>query len=330
MILLIMISITLAVIIAAMFVPLRGSCDLEIKHVKYTKLMNYESGLVWKSFNPSICKYKDGYMICYRCGTCSHKNIIATGIGKIYNTSHIKFMQVDNKFDIINISDPIFDIYRSSKNSIIPSMEDPRIIFHDNHFYVSTTLVKAENIFPVLYVFDREFKCTDILKYSKSEYFKVNEIGKVQKNWCPFIHQGCIYIHTDSYPSWQVWKLTKTLWKCVIKWDSNAFFDDDSWSTRCSTSWKEYTHKTYICAVHLKKFGRLSVTIRTVLVEIDKQTLIPLRRTKLLCLSESHDFIQFASGLEVDSGDVIIALGVNDYKFVITRIKKKDIRWLHK
>ena len=213
-------------------------------------------------------------------------------------------------------------------------LEDPRISFHDNKFYISITeFINKTKIFPSIYVFDNEFNFIHKQDYNWDTYFRSINIkpSMIQKNFCPFVLNNKLLIHTDSFPMWNVFDLN---FNHIVSFNSKEFFLNLKHEIiRCSTSWKSFSEKTFICGLHTKTFAinKFLPTIRTILVEIDKETLIPIRKTKVLCFDRINNArIQFLSGLETDNNNIYLTFGIGDYKITIKRLPKTYVnRLLH-
>jgi hypothetical protein len=215
-------------------------------------------------------------------------------------------------------------------------LEDPRITFFNNYFYVSVTeFINKKNIFPSMYIFDKNFILFKKIEYNWDLYYNIKYPNTkrwsiIQKNWCPFQYKNSLYIHTDSYPNWTVFKFEDNIKRIIVNIDTSTFFDDlNQKLIRCSTSWVDFSDKTFLCGLHTKEFAftRFLPTIRSIFVEIDKKTFKPIRKTKLLCLDFKNDSrIQFLSGMESDDLNIYITFGIGDYKFQIKKISKKYIQ----
>jgi hypothetical protein len=320
-------------------------CSYTYLHPKYKNLLEFETPGNYKIFNPSICKYKEGFVLC-----CRYTNRVVTDpVLLILSTpcykSHVCFMVLDSKFNIIQTIFPGIKVKRK--------LEDPRMIFYNNKFYVSI----VENyygfgyiVLPAMYVFDENFKHLYTLRYNWKQYFKIRypEAGNsekdpmktlpvMQKNWCPFVYQNKMYIHTDTYPQWNVFLLEERNKRLdmipVCSFSSVNFFKElNHRLIRCSTSFVSFTENTFLVGLHTKKLSISVPIFRSVLVEVDKKTMLPIRKTKVLCFdkgashfSEGEAKIQFLSGLETDKDRVILSFGIGDYKTVVKTVNKADV-----
>lgn len=310
------------------------------KHISYKDVLTYEIPGNYKLFNPSICKYNDGYVMCVRYSNKIIKNIFLYLFSNIDCQSHICFIVLTKDMKIIKTIFP-----KMTSNSL----EDPRICYYNNYFYVSITeFINKELIFPSLYIFDNSFNFVRKMVYNWNDYFESAKIqpSLIQKNWCPFVYQSKLLIHTDSYPKWNVFGIKETNYNVeedvhcilekkdmslvnIVSYDTTNFFKDlNQKLIRCSTSWIDFSENTFLVGLHTKEFAikNFLPTIRTILVEIDKQTFIPIRKTDVLCLDIINDArIQFLSGLESDNKNIYLTYGIGDYKTVIKRISKKRV-----
>ena len=296
-------------------------------HVICKDILNIEIPGTYKLFNPSICKYKDGYVICARYSNKVIKNIFLYMYSNLDYQSHICFIILSKNMEI--------------QKTIFPKMqskflEDPRISFFNNKFYVSITeFISKKHIIPSLHVFDIEFNFINKIEYKWDEYFKQLNIepSLIQKNLCPFSLNNNLVVHTDTYPTWNVFKVgSDNSFENVISFSTKSFFKDLNHNLiRCSTSWVNFSKDTFICGLHTKTFAirQTLPTIRTILVEIDKKTLHPIKKTRVLCFDIINNArIQFLSGIESDDFNIYLTFGIGDYKIVVKKLTKKAVKRL--
>lgn len=296
----------------------RWSC--KYKHLQCNKVLDWEISGMYKIFNPSLTKYRENYVMCARYSNKTLKNLFLYLSSKSTNSSHICIVLLSKKFEVLKIIFP--------KLNNIP-LEDPRIHYHNNKFYVSITEFNSNSdIFPALYILDKEFNLIKRVDYKKDNYFRHAQKNNIQKNWCPFSHGQDLLLHTDSYPIWRVMKINETgNMSKILEQDTTSFFENSKQKIiRCSTSWKSLTESTYICGLHTKEFCMTIPIINTILIEIDKKTLIPIRKTSIICIdSKNHTKVQFLSGIEVDDMNVYLSYGIGDYKVEIIRFTKNHL-----
>lgn len=295
-------------------------------HILYKDLLSIEIPGNYKLFNPSICKYNDGYVLCSRYSNKIIKNIFLYMCSNIDYQSHICFIILDKNMKILKTIFPFMTC---------KFLEDPRICYYNNNFFVSITeFIDKTHIFPSLYMFDNNFNFIKRIDYNWDNYFYYIKQPRfmIQKNFCPFEISNKLAIHTDTFPTWNVFALSDNTFTNIISYNTKEFFDDLNHDLiRCSTSWKDFSDNTFICGLHTKSFAinKFLPTIRTILVEIDKETLKPIRKTKVLCFDYINDSkIQFLSGLETDYTHVYLTFGIGDYKSVIKKLTKKNIEKL--
>jgi predicted GH43/DUF377 family glycosyl hydrolase len=291
------------------------------KHLESKKVFDWEiESNTRKIFNPSLTKYGENYVMSARYSNKTLKNIYSYLLSKSKNISHICFILLSPNFEILKIIFP--------KLNNIP-LEDPRIHYHNNKFYVSITEFNSDSdIFPALYILDKEFNLIKRVDYNKDNYFAHAPKNNIQKNWCIFSHYDDLLLHTDSYPIWRVMKITETgNMSQLLEHDTTDFFENYKQKIiRCSTSWKSLTESTYICGLHTKEMNMTIPTMSTILIEIDKKTLKPIRKTDIICIdSENHTKVQFLSGIEVDDMNVYLSYGIGDYKVEIIRFTKNHL-----
>lgn len=273
-------------------------------------------------FNPSILKTATGYLCCLRCSTFTQKNLFTYLYGKLSYNSFILFLEIDHQNNI----KIIYPVHKHLKGSL----EDPRMIEYKNNYIVSSSeCIDFSHIFPVLLVYDKSFNLIKRVDYCRTDYYG-NKVKDIQKNWCPFIHEGQLYLHTDSYPEWKVFKIdldTGHMEKIIHMDVSCLFILQPNIMLRCSTSWKVYDKNYYICGLHTKT--KQFTTIRSILVLIDRKTLSPEYATDILCLEDkTHNRIQYLSGLEVDDFYVVLGYGLNDSEIVLKKIAKHRLKFV--
>lgn len=195
--------------------------------------------------------------------------------------------------------------------------EDPRICIHNNELYVvMVQVIPKVSIFPTIFALDNSFNIIRKINISTKSIPR----PIIQKNWCPFSHGGELALHTDSYPTWRVRKVNMHSGELsiIVEKDVREFFEAKEYPhLRCSTSWVR-VGDNYICALHTR--AEKPILYRTVLVLMDSMTLMPIKKSRPLCLHDEHKIIQFASGLLVKGEDLYITMGIGDTSFQIVRI----------
>lgn len=300
---------------------LNWSIDIEkcnLHHLKYRELIKLETYNLNQYFNPSITRFGNKFIHCARQSTYTSKNILRHLYGKCFYDSSIFFYETDinfKKVHIINVP-AVQNLY----------LEDPRILYFNNLYYISCTLLKnKKDIYPVLLVYNTSYNYIRKIEYKG---YIDEKIPRMYKNWCPFVKDEKIFLHTDTYPKWRVYSLNDNgQMKLEVENDSVKFFNmKNDLYLRCSTSWKRYDNNSYICALHTKSKGFYK-KIRTIFVLIDKRSLFPIKKTPIICLDNvNHTRIQFISGLEIDdNGDILISYGIGDYMSITSKIKRTSL-----
>jgi len=293
----------------------------EYFHIQKKDKLKIETFKLKQMYNPSIIKTENGYLHCARHSTCTSKNILRHLYGTFFNISNLIFYRTDRNFKNLTF------IKTKRYHNII--LEDPRIVMFNDLYYISCTLLKNKrDIYPILLVYDKNLNFLKSIKYTG---YIENKFPRIIKNWCPFVKDKKLFIHTDSFPIWRVYlmDLQKKEQNMILQVEihSQNFFEiSKELYLRCSTSWKEYDENNYICALHSKTKGFYK-SIRTIFVLIDKKSLIPVKKTPIICLDKNYtNRIQFVSGLEIhDKDNIIITYGIGDYKAVSSKIKRKYI-----
>jgi predicted GH43/DUF377 family glycosyl hydrolase len=282
-------------------------------HEYFISKFEYEFDSNYKIINPSICKFNNNFILAFRFTNATYKNIALYLHHKLNYNSYLGIFILDNKYKIEKTIFP----YTSSKYPI----EDPRIIIFNEKIYISVTeMINSKYIYPYLLEYDLNLNFLRRIDYKN--YFSKN---KIQKNWCPFINNNRLLLHTDSYPEWIIYEidLIDGSLKEIVRKNINIISLDKNSYLRCSTSWKIINNK-YICGLHIKEYDKIIGRfgkIRTILLELDVETLLPIKKTDILCIDKyNHHLIQFLSGLEINNNDIILTYGLGDYKIKISTI----------
>jgi hypothetical protein len=71
--------------------------------------------------------------------------------------------------------------------------------------------------------------------------------------------------------------------------------------------------------------------IRSILVLIDRTTLLPVKYTSFFCLDkESHQRVQFLSGIETNENNILLTYGIGNYKTEFYKIPRYRLNYLFK
>lgn len=273
-----------------------------------------------RDFNPSLVKLNttsgDNYLCSLRRSNIGISDLFSTLLNAQQGfASHLYLMRFNNSFQCIKDSETKIDVVVSGKDR---RFEDPRIILYKDKIYLVAAYYYSNiRVSPVILQLNKES-----LKVERTIDLWASNLTTTEKNWCPFIHGDSFFLHTDSYPIWKVREVdlnTGTV-RTIVEQNVFSLFSKEEYpSLRCSSSW-ELTKEGYLCALHTKTKGLLP-TYRTVLVLVDKKTLLPIAKSKKLCLDTKHHRIQFTSGLIVKNDEVYVALGLADLSFSIVKIK---------
>lgn len=291
-------------------------------HLQAREKFRIEIDGLYKLINPSITYNNGLYLISARYTNATMKNLAMYLYQKFDYNSYIGFAVMNNSFGIKKLTFPNF-------GSQYP-LEDPRIAIYKigstTSIYVSVTEIKSpKKIFPVLFELNSNMEVVRRIEYNKSSY---KDKHSIQKNWCPFQHEEKLLVHTNAYPTWDVYDVdTKTGVMNMLTSYPRLFESITCKNTyiRCSTSWKKFTDLTYLCGLHIKTYDNILhkfAIIRSMLVEVDSKTLCPIRRTDTFCIDNDHHPIQFLSGLEIDEDNVLMTFGLGDYQSVLYSISK--------
>jgi hypothetical protein len=293
------------------------------KHLQGKIILNLKIPGFYHLFNPSIIIQPQKYIIAARVSTISEKSLFYKYYGKLFYHSFLIFI-------IFNFSGN-YKIIWSKSDYDYNNLEDPRLIEFQNKYIVVCTQYNQnhQEHFPKILVYSKNFNLDREIKINFENYLKKIQKYKI-KNWCPFIHKNELYLHTDAYPMWKVFKLNYETGKLTkeVEQDIRLKFKIVNMYLRCSTSWKSYDSEYYICGLHIKTKQKYFPSIQSLLVLISKKTLLPEYKTDIFCLEpHSHDRIQFLSGLEIDDTHVILGYGVNDCEVKIKKIPRWKLKF---
>lgn len=317
------IIIVLLIIILLLFHPRVLHCwtvNYPYLKVRTRILYNYEEPGERKMINPSLVKVDDEIICAIR-----YTNAVMKNLGM-----YIKFRS--NYMSCIGFI--IFSRDFKTQKSIFPTfpnsdiLEDPRIMYDGNVIYVSATEYKknGKDVYPVLFELS---KTLDVKR--RIDYLNYYSPSRIQKNWCPFNHKGVLALHTDTYPDWRVYEINKKTGVLISLCNVNVkdFFEPyiiPNSFLRCSTSWVEFTTKTYLCGLHIKHFNSMKLPVfRTMLVEVSKDTLLPIRSTHFFLLHDDNHPIQFLSGLEIVNDKIVLAFGIGDFSYTLRSLSRLRI-----
>jgi hypothetical protein len=141
---------------------------------------------------------------------------------------------------------------------------------------------------------------------------------KSEKNWSstPLTRGGSRLFLTDVSPKWRFCTLSRT-------GIPNPIFVMDSPSVlkglRCTSPCRDFSPRTLLTCLHSTH------PYKTYFLEIDSETLLPIRMSPPLDFSPDKSYIEFASGLELVDNNVYIGVGLNDAQFEIYRLSKTDV-----
>lgn len=284
-------------------------------------LLEYnDSNILVKTYNPSIQKVKNGFILTAR-NTNKSLNFFSNFyfLSYIHQVCRTKNIYVDNEFKIQK------ETFLDTQNLVL---EDPRAITYQNKHYISyCNYTKRTTCFPILFEYSlQNQKLLKIYEYDKKSYYGTRKRNLREKNWCPFEFNNSLFLHTDAN-LWTVFKInldTKENMELLVKQKIKFNISQDLFF-RCSTSWKEFNKTHLICGLHTKH--KISEQIRSVLVLIDKETFLPTHTTDILCFETDHNLFQFLSGLETDEFNVYVAYGIDDYRFTVRKIPKFLLRF---
>jgi hypothetical protein len=282
-------------------------------HQSFTKCFTlYKSGMM-KVINPSIAKYGKGFLLSCRYTNATTINLLVRCTFSLYNRSQLLFLITDENFNITR------RVHAATNNRVL---QDPRVIELGEKYLVSITETKPGKTRPIMMMYSHNLTLLYERKYNG--YYPD---GPVEKNWCPFVYKSKVYIHTDTFPLWRVYNLdvlTGNL-SCPVTFNTSKLFNEYK-IVRCSTSWIPFTSTTFLCGLHTRYNCMPFSTYRTILVEIDALTMLPIRISSELCIDSDHNYIQFLSGMARRGDTIYMSFGLADCESRVVKVPLWRIR----
>lgn len=202
--------------------------------------------------------------------------------------------------------------------------EDPRIcLFKGQLFMLAVMYVDDAITRPTLFQLDRnQSMWKEVVVQIPTEWGH-------QKNWCPFasLNEQHLLVHTDSFPSWRVRRIDieNGMLTTIVEEDMRHTILAQFTSLRCSTSPVDYDRNHYLMGLHTVPIISGEKVYSTVLVLMDKVSLMPVSCSRELCFGQKGH-VQFTSGLVRRSRNRYwIMFGSRDAEMHVVSLHRRDI-----
>jgi hypothetical protein len=217
-------------------------------------------------------------------------------------------------------------IYKNNiRKELNLSLYDPRIFYHNYHYYIIAIEPKKDELIPNLIKLDTNL---DIIN---TQQFNINKFKKPvkQKNWNLFKdkHNNILLI-TDAYPKLIIRRVNLENANILgkVEHDTSNFFTNiyKKAFIRCSTNFIPWKDNQLICILHFKKYY---IYYRSFFFIIENTyPYRPIKYSKIYHFFNER--IEFVSGIQWRNDKIVVSLGVNDYKGYVTEIDPNDIEFL--
>ena len=300
------------------------NCDKEYKHLDYEEMIS-----LTPDFNPSIWldRLNNQFDLISRVSSYGNQfSIIPVFLKSNWSHSNIERRNLNSLRKIHN--EKIYPVYNGKQ-----TVEDIRLF--DNNIGIGTSS-KPFKFTPVVIKwldFNGKYDITSIDTGKWSHLFGVRE-----KNWMIFKHKGKLVLHTHTYPMLNLFmvEINYKPFSCKIvdrlsELNTTGYFPalgklENLRSTAPWVLWKGTIEnpETYLTMFRTKTYLP-RITHRSMFVEIDASTFIPLRYSPFICLSRKHEPIQFICGMISLENSCIISLGIDDKESRVISISRCDI-----
>lgn len=235
-------------------------------------------------------------------------------IGGVEYRASMIYYQLDRRFKVVR-EVPVYvrtEPYPGARsgNPLWWQGEDPRVFKDENgKLKIQATVHQSDGVIKLGH---------GPLTYNKGyltwEISRIIQDPRSQKNWSaiPLTSEGRQLFLDRVSPDWSVVTLDERgVAKPVLK--TNKFA---KWfgKLRCTTGCKPFKPGTFLTCLHTTN------PYRTILCEINSQTLLPRRISEPLEFKYPDTYIEFPSGLETLDGNVYLGLGFNDTHFEIRKL----------
>jgi len=318
----------------------------------FPKINPFDSNL-FHAYNQSITVFRGDYLLMTRHDNRTHMN--SSGLIYLEHKTHV----FGNKY-IADRTHNYISVHYKGKRQILhlPELkgmhskilwhqqyEDPRaFVFADRLFFtaavytsktVRVALVELEMLNEPEHPF--QFKQGVIL----DDRAVAVDASLPQKNWCLFGEEKSRIV-TDVFPEMKIYDI------CLesgadfgkmsqpVRSSTERLFSDVSADNRirCSTSFVPFRDtdaagKTLVCAVHTRSKTRFSTArFRTMFLEVDASTFLPLRHSPMRRYSEKESTrIEFAAGLCWDKQHkkLKLSLGIEDMRNKVVDLMPENL-----
>ena len=284
----------------------------------------------WSAFNPCVAySPKDGYVVMFRSSNYffhpEHGYPVATVGSKVLNNFWIG--NLDEKFEIVDVSMKMVD-FSEAGIKFKRGAEDGRLFWRDDSWWFTAGIKEDAAPLPRIAL----FKLDENLKATLVKIFEDGNLYDVEKNWMPSYKKNpkfdFVYSETQTYVEGvgpvDVRKSTPKIeglrgGSCLWELEDGSYL---------AIIHKAHDH--FKTAYDPRKFGVVKTKIRTythcfvryssdgVLIQISDEFVFEKQQ------------IEFAAGLIMSQGDVIVSYGYKDVAAYLGKIElKKVLEMLH-
>lgn len=282
-----------------------------IKNLDVSLRLAEDKNNYYKPLNPSIIKWKDGYLMSLRSVNYLRQNDvfkIHDPTGTIRSINYL--LSLDNNFDIINVVS-LEDVSNARHyTSKWIGFEDIRLI-DDSSFLATMTELNERNVPEVCYC-----KFKDNFVYSVVP-LRLGPVEKAEKNWLP-LRQDDKYLYVlYGYDPIRILKVNKDDGDISIYKEYTSSLKLDIFRGSCAMKCED---GYYVLVHEVVKTHLYNYTQR--LLELDDDF-------NLTAMSYPFSFtgaqIEFPAGMVRNGDDIVFSVGLMDREAKLIKIKTKDL-----
>ena len=287
------------------------SIGIDVKYIEFLK-----EG-IWKSYNPTIQREKDRYLINLRHGnyeTTDARNFKFRSNGNIVITRNViaefdeNLEVLDDKFVPVEFKIP--DKHIVNNTTLIHGLEDCRWIGTNSLLGTSRQFTPSE--LNKMVRIDVDMKTKTLVRMKPMMCPVPSEESNCQKNWLPFIWKGQeVYVyHLNPF------RIFTMKGELISSWSSKKGLTFDGLrGSAPPVPWNSKTmpKECLILVTHFSCYGPEGRRYYHRFLTLDGD-LQPSRLSKAFVISEGDEAIQYVSGMceSLRTGKYIITYGVND------------------
>lgn len=218
----------------------------------------------------------------------------------------------------------LYHTHLSKMISLDLNLEDPRIIYYQETYYIIAVKYQHPEIIPHLITLSSDFKIIRVKAFDMSPF----PTPYRQKNWNFFItptHE--LLLITDIYPEFIIRSVNMDTLETTIlvKHNTTNFFPASNGFLRCSTTFIPWINNTLLGALHVKH----QLTIRTLFCTI--QDHYPYQLVSYTPVYHvQNKLIEFISGLTWNSTKtrLVCSFGIEDYQGIVIEVDPNELEFI--